>query len=181
MSNNKFPSIQSFTSTSHDNEYSYHITNDLSIKINDIIRSSDYRLFFDDHLSFEQLMFLLNHRYSIEISVLDFIIDKIYQLIKDENIREIFLNNINKFAGHLHLVNSDTDVSLRPTFFLGDSDDADYYYDDDDDDDRTITDDDSIFEDSFDDLENDLLDRFDFEHFLAVYRYSPPSDDEYDF
>ncbi|CAF5007261.1 unnamed protein product [Rotaria sp. Silwood1] len=186
MSNNKFSSNQSFSSSSYDNEYIYHITDDLKIKINDIIRSSDYRLFFDDNLSFDQLMFLLDHRYSIESSVLDFIIDQIHQLIKDENIREILFNNINRFAGHLHLVNSDTDVSPRPTFFLGDNDDDDYYYDDDDDDEQTLTDDDSsdadsIFDDSYDDLENDLLDRLDFEHFLAVYHYSPPSDDEYEF
>ncbi|CAF4624593.1 unnamed protein product [Rotaria sp. Silwood2] len=165
MSSNKSLSNQS-SSTSNDNEFNYHITNDITIKINDIIRNDNYHLFFDINLSYDQLMFLLNNRSSIESGLIDFIIDQIHQLIPNENIREVFLSNINRFAGHLHIVGSDTQVIRQPAFYPDDEDDDDY-------DEETITDDDSILDDSFDDVENALLDELDFEHFVVVSRYSP--------
>ncbi|CAF4642172.1 unnamed protein product, partial [Rotaria sp. Silwood2] len=113
------------------------------------------------------LMFLLDHRFSIESGLIDFIIDQIHQLIPDENIRQVFLTNINRFAGHLRIVGSETQVIRQPVFFPDDVDDDDDY------DEETITDDDSMLDDSFDDVENALLDELDFEHFVAVSRYSP--------
>ncbi|CAF3844453.1 unnamed protein product [Rotaria sp. Silwood1] len=91
MSNDKFGSSQS-SSTSNDNEFNYHITDDLTIKINDIIRSKNYRLCFDENISYDQLMFLLNNRFSIESGAVDFIIHQIRQLIPDENIRQVFFH-----------------------------------------------------------------------------------------
>ncbi|CAF3844509.1 unnamed protein product [Rotaria sp. Silwood1] len=164
MSNDKFGSHQS-SSTSNDNEFNYRLTDDLTIKINDIIRNNNYRLFFDENLSYDQLMYLLNNRFSIESGAIDFIIDQIHQLIPDENTRQVFLTIINRFAGHLRIISSDTRVIHQPVFFLDDDSDDDV---DDDSNDSS-----SISEDSFDDLENDLLDEFDFEHFLAVARYAP--------
>ncbi|CAF2793226.1 unnamed protein product [Rotaria sp. Silwood2] len=164
MSNNKSPSNQN-SSIPNDNEFNYQITNDLSIKINDIIRNNNYRLFFDENLSYDQLMFLLNNRSSIESGLIDFIIEQIHQLIPDENIRQVFLTNINRFAGHLHMVNSDTQV-IRHLVFYPDDEDDDY-------DEETTSDDDSMFDDILDDIENELLDELEFEHFVVVSRYCP--------
>ncbi|CAF4905421.1 unnamed protein product, partial [Rotaria sp. Silwood2] len=73
------------------------------------------------------------------------------------------------------------DVTRRNLFF------GPYFNDDDDDDDDelAITEDDSIdgasiFDDSFEDLENALLDQLDFERFCVVCRYRPPTDGEED-
>ncbi|CAF4821220.1 unnamed protein product, partial [Rotaria sp. Silwood2] len=51
-----------------------------------------------------------------ESGLIDFIIDQIHQLIPDENIRQVFLTNINRFAGHLRIVGSDTQVIRNPVF-----------------------------------------------------------------
>ncbi|CAF2806064.1 unnamed protein product [Rotaria sp. Silwood2] len=164
MSFNKAQLIQS-SSASRDNEYDYHITDDVKVKVNDVIRDNDYRLFFDTNLSFDHLMFLLNNRDSIEKGFIDFAIMQINRIIPDQSIRQVFLSKIAHFVESQYVVRSDTLVSRQLAFYQGDDDDDDYDADED-----TISDDESEYDD---DLENDLLDELEFAHFLFVSRYRP--------
>ncbi|CAF3164244.1 unnamed protein product [Rotaria sp. Silwood2] len=93
-------------------------------------------------------------------------------MIPDENIRQVYLNNIDRFCRNMVIVNNDTHVHYR-NFFDEDSDD------------ETLVDDDSedsnsSLDNSNDDLENVLMDEFDFEDFVNTCRCNICNEDEED-
>ncbi|CAF1295467.1 unnamed protein product [Rotaria sp. Silwood1] len=175
MSNSKFPSTDS--SSLHSIQSQYQLSPDLIIKIDDIINNHNYQLFFDRHLSYDQLMFILNHPNCMEREVLDFIINQLEHLISDENIRQVYLNNLYIFAGCFKLVD-------RYTYIRGNR----IYLDDDDDDDndnQTLPDDDtsdsaSLLTDRMEDIENVVMDDSDLENFLEAFHDCTSSESEED-
>ncbi|CAF3283187.1 unnamed protein product [Rotaria sp. Silwood2] len=166
--------IKSFTNELSSSSYQshYQISPDLILKVDDIFKDVNYRLFFDDNLNYEQLMFIIKNRNSIESHFIGFIKNYINKMIPDNNIRQVYLNNIDRFSRNMMIVNNDTNINYRSIFY-------------DDSDDETLADDDSedsnsSLDNSYDDLENVLLDEFDFEHFLNTWRCNTFNEDEED-
>ncbi|CAF1463935.1 unnamed protein product [Rotaria sordida] len=73
----------------------------VQIEVNKIYEYIQDQLFFDPNLNYEQLMFLLNERDTIERKFIEFLIDRIYDLNIDPHIRDRILFNINQFSSNL--------------------------------------------------------------------------------
>ncbi|CAF2879853.1 unnamed protein product [Rotaria sp. Silwood2] len=121
------------------------------------------KVFLDDNLSYEQMLLLLNNRFSIEKQFIQLIKDVIINITHDHNIRRGHLENVDFLSAHLTLVNRYS--YFVPRFIANDFDD------DDDDGDLNYDEDDDTF-DEFDDMENMIIDELEFEQFLDSFRYS---------
>lgn len=127
----------------------------------------NHRLFIDQNLTFDRQMFILNNQWTIEDDYLTIIVDFIKSLPIDEEHRTLLINHVDKLANKFYVINN---YSLtRRTFAIYQHDDDDYDEDyDGDDDDNEDDDDDSC--DDVDDLENSLLDEYEFQYFVDSVR-----------
>ena len=150
----------------------HHICSNLPHNFNDILKNMNYQLFVDDTLNYEQKMYILNHHNSIEGHFIDMIKGQIDNLKVDNDIRQFYLNNIDKFSQDLGQVNSNSDINIHFDYPENDEDD-DYV-------DYLIGDPDLNNYDNHDDLENMLLDEYEIEHDFNVHHETLVKDDDAD-
>lgn len=137
----------------------FNIINDNTIspavraEFDQLIKDLSDPLFFDQHLSNEHMMHILNNRYTIESAFINILHDRIHQLNVDSVIRQRLLNNIGKISMHYLQINNNVPVDAGLYFYLG----TDEEFDVDSSDDDFDSDDNEIC----DDLENLLLDEMD--------------------
>ena len=169
--------------SSSDHQFNYRLSDNLVLNINDFFKDNNYRLLFDDNLSHEQRMLLMDRRHSLESDFIEFVKDRINHLILDDNIRKSYLDNVDKFSRGLMVVDRNT-VVVSSNMFSDDTDDETAMLDDGRDDDSPVHDDN-------DDLEIVVMDQLELEHVVHFCRCSsdcyclqchPDSDvDDYDF
>jgi hypothetical protein len=155
-----------------------HIRPNCVINCGDILKEMHDQLFVDDNLSYDQCMFLLNHRNSIQGRFIDVITDRIRNLNISDNIRQVCLDNVDKFSRHLIHEHSDANVNFGP-FRLDDDDDEsheDYLIDDPNLNDHEGSGDDN----DDDDLENMIIDEYEAEHYFNLYRINIVNADDND-
>ncbi|CAF1350761.1 unnamed protein product [Rotaria sordida] len=71
------------------------------------------QLFFDNDLTYDHLMFILNYGDTIENKFLDILFDQINDLNLDENIRGQLITNIYLFSSRFLPVNIHTNINRR--------------------------------------------------------------------
>jgi hypothetical protein len=101
---NIFLSVMSRTKLLSDNSNSSRCLINDNIRLNlydeynKIINDMKHKLFFDQDLTYQHLMFILNNRKTIENKLIDILFDRINQLNVPFDIREDLISNINKFS-----------------------------------------------------------------------------------
>jgi len=155
--------MSTFKSSYDNSSHTYNNVNNICSNFNhihaDIIKNINDQLFFDDKLDYNQKMYLLNHHSSIEEHFLNIIIEHVRNLTLNDQIRQFYLDNINKFSSNLFHVHRDSHVNFRHYVIDDDYDDTEDYVDDYDDELNEPDNDDC------DDLENLLLDEYEIEFY----------------
>jgi len=155
--------IKSLTDNFNSSGYINHdnISPNLRLEYNKIINDLQHQLFFDQDLTHEHRMFLLNNRNTIESKFIQVLHDRINNLNIDSDIRERLIGNINKFSENLTHINiySNTNHHFHVNYNSDEESDIDYQTDNFD----------SDANDDYDDLENLILDEIEMEHDINVF------------
>lgn len=157
--------IKSLSDQSNSIDYTIdmHVHSDLQVYCNQIIKDIHDQLFFDQHLTNERCMYILNHRHTIESEFIRFLNDCIHHLNIDWQIRAHLLANLNKFSMNLTQINSYNDINHAYHINSNSDEESDvddstvHLYSDDEDDDDDC--------DICDDLENLILDELEMEQY----------------
>lgn len=126
------------------------ITPKLRAIFDKIMSDMQYQLFIDPNLTYEQQIELLNKSDAIEGAFLCNLYDSIKKLDLPEHIRDDLLENLEIIAEPMTIVDANS------------SSDSDT-------DDDTYSDMDTDDDDSYDDLENIILDQMEYEHDCAAF------------
>ncbi|CAF1237157.1 unnamed protein product [Rotaria sp. Silwood1] len=118
----------------------------------------------DMDLPYEHLMFLLNHRNTIETKFIELLNQRIEQLNIDHNIRNRLITNIDKLSSYLLDINADTNIN-QIFHFNYDSDEESYV-------DYPSDDMNSEEYDSYDDIENQIIDQIELESGVTVWFFN---------
>ena len=119
-----------------------------------------HQLFFDPYLNHRQRMFVLDQRGAIENEFLRYIQDRIYTLNIPEDIRHALFQNLNQLSANLLPI--DMYSGTNQYYSITNDSDEDPYV-------ESFSDINSNENDSYDDLENRLLDRIAVEYDIAVF------------
>lgn len=154
MSQNK-AFCQARSSTNNPN---LNLSNKLKIIFNDLIKIFNQKLFFDQNLSFDQMINLLRSPTTFEVHFVQFVENYINNSTLKQKEKDFLLINLYKL--------SRTSVLVYPIVFSRFPDDGDDEELGDVDDVQSELSSDEY--DSYDDIENELLDQLDYEHFLNI-------------
>ncbi|CAF3677311.1 unnamed protein product [Rotaria sp. Silwood1] len=149
---------------SSDNINLHHISPHVYVELNKIMNDMLNQLFFDKDLPYEHLMFLLNHRNTIETKFIELLNQRIEQLNIDHNIRNRLITNIDKLSSYLLDINADTNIN-QIFHFNYDSDEESYV-------DYPSDDMNSEEYDSYDDIENQIIDQIELESGVTVWFFN---------
>jgi hypothetical protein len=139
------------------------INPNLRVEYDNICNEIQNKLFFDQDLTYDHLMFILNHQNTIEHRLVQVINHRIHDLDIPHGLHQRLIENLNKFSLNFIQINTYTNTHQPYVFVNDDESDEESYFDDDDDD---I---DSYEDDMYDDLENLILDQIEMEHDINVF------------
>lgn len=129
-----------------------------------------HQLFLDPDLNNRQRMFLLCQRGAIENEFLRYLYGYIYYLNISDDLRDSLFQHLNKFSRHLIPVDMYSGNNSHNNAH-GDSDDEAYI--------DTLSDIDSNEDDTYDDLENTLLDEIEMQHDITVFNSARNNQEEH--
>ncbi|CAF1514658.1 unnamed protein product [Adineta steineri] len=145
----------------NDNNINNNISSNLQAECIEILNAIQNQLFFDQDLTYEHRMYILNRRHTIESDFITMLHDRINQLNIDIHIRERLATNLNGFNSSFNNVDLYTDI--RDYFGVNHDSDEESYFD-------PETDDTYVnLQDCCDDLENLILDDIEFEDAIDNY------------
>ena len=125
------------------------------------INDMHHQLFFDPDLTHQHLMFLLDNRNTIENELIQFLNDRIHHLNIPRDIREYLIKNLNQFSTNFTLINTYSNINHR--YHVNYDFDEESYLDSSNDD--IYSDED----DSYNDLENLILDEIEMERDIIAF------------
>ncbi|CAF4438369.1 unnamed protein product, partial [Rotaria sp. Silwood2] len=169
MFSNKLFSNNSLSSGSRSD---YRICPDCVVIIGNIFKEIDHQVFFDDHLSHDRQMYILNRRNTIEGHFITLIKDRLHNLTSDYDIHRNCFYNINKLSREFTLVYYDTNINCRNIVHEYDDDETVV--------DHLIDDPNPFHNNSSDDLENMLLDEYEMENDFNVSIHTAQDNNEND-
>jgi hypothetical protein len=101
-----------------------NIRHNLYDELNKILNDLHHQLFFDEDLTYDQVMFILDNRETIENKLIDILFDRINQLNISDDIRSKLISNIYTFSMAFkpvssviqdEQVNNDNNIHLNST------------------------------------------------------------------